>query len=87
MAGIKEVSQLHWRESFIPKQYSQLTDDEKNKVLESHMFVVKKRTGETKACKEFDNSFKFVANCKRIAMAAPEDLFKADKDALKLSLF
>ncbi len=40
----------------------------------------------TKACKEFDNSFEFVANCKRIALAAPEDLFKVDKDALKLSL-
>ncbi len=34
---------------FIPKQYLQLTGDEKNKVLESHMFVIKKRTGETKA--------------------------------------
>ena len=49
MAGIKEASQLHWRNTFIPKQYLQLTDDEKTKVLESHMFVVKKRTGETKA--------------------------------------
>jgi hypothetical protein len=38
-----------------------------------------------RACKEFDNSFEFVANCKRIAMAASEDLFKVDKDALKLS--
>ncbi len=28
-----------------------------------------------RACKEFDNSFKFVAKCKRIATAAPEDLF------------
>jgi hypothetical protein len=27
----------------------QLTNDEKTKVLESHMFVIKKRTGETKA--------------------------------------
>jgi hypothetical protein len=132
MTGMKEASQLHWRETFIPKQYLQLTDDEKNKVLESHMFVVKKHTRETKArlvgggkkqqdyltkedsssptvatesvlltsivdideiikvwtkaCKEFDNGFKFVANCKRIATAAPEDLFKVDKDALKLSL-
>ncbi len=48
MAGIKETSQLHWRNTFIPKQYLQLTDDEKTKVLESHMFVVKKCTGETK---------------------------------------
>jgi hypothetical protein len=37
-----------------------------------------------RACKEFDNGFEFVANCKRIATAAPEDLFKVDRDALKL---
>ncbi len=49
MVGIKEASQLHWRNTFIPKQYSQLTNDKKTKVLESHMFFVKKRTGETKA--------------------------------------
>jgi hypothetical protein len=49
MAGIKEASQLHWSNTFIPKQYLQLTNDEKTKVLESHMFVVKKRTRETKA--------------------------------------
>ena len=48
-AGIKESSQLHWRNTFVPKHYGQLTQDEKSKVLESHMFVVKKRTGETKA--------------------------------------
>ncbi len=33
MAGIKEASQLHWKNTFIPKQYLQLTDDEKTKVL------------------------------------------------------
>jgi hypothetical protein len=49
IAGIKESNQLHWRNTFVPKHYAQLTDDEKSKVLESHMFVVKKRTGETKA--------------------------------------
>ncbi len=49
MAGIKEASQHHWRNTFIPKQYSQITNDEKTKALESHMFVVKKRTRETKA--------------------------------------
>ncbi len=38
-----------------------------------------------RACKEFDNGFEFVANCKRIATAAPKDLFKVDQDALKLS--
>jgi hypothetical protein len=40
----------------------------------------------TKAYKEFDNGFEFVANHKRIATAAPEDLFKVGEDALKLSL-
>jgi hypothetical protein len=49
MAGIKEASQLHWMNTFIPKQYLQLTNDEKTKVLESHMFIVKKHPGETKA--------------------------------------
>jgi hypothetical protein len=39
MAGTKEASQLHWRNTFVPKHYAQLTDDEKSKVLESHMFV------------------------------------------------
>jgi hypothetical protein len=38
-----------------------------------------------RACKEFDNGFKFVVNCKKIATAAPEGLFKEDEDALKLS--
>ena len=38
-----------------------------------------------RACKEFDNGFEFVANRKKIATAAPEDLFKVDEDALKLS--
>jgi hypothetical protein len=38
-----------------------------------------------RACKEFNNSLDFVANPKRIATVAPEDLFKVDKDALKLS--
>jgi hypothetical protein len=38
-----------------------------------------------RACKEFNNGFKFVGNRRRIATAAPEDLFKVDEDALKLS--
>jgi hypothetical protein len=48
-AGVKEVSQLHWRDTFVPRRYSDLTDEQKKKVLESHMFVVKKRDGKTKA--------------------------------------
>jgi hypothetical protein len=35
LAGVKEVSQLHWRDMFVPKLYSDLTDDEKKKVLRS----------------------------------------------------
>jgi len=49
VAGEKETSQLHWRETFIPKQMSELTNNQQSKVLQSHMFVVRKRTGETKA--------------------------------------
>jgi hypothetical protein len=41
-AGVKEISQLHWRDTFVPRRYSDLTDELKKKVLESHMFVVKK---------------------------------------------
>ena len=48
-AGVKEVSQLHRRDTFVPRRYSNLTDKQKKKVLESHMFVVKKRDGKTKA--------------------------------------
>ena len=47
-AGVKEVSQLHWRDTFVPRRYSDLTDEQKKKVLESHMFVVKKRDGKTR---------------------------------------
>ena len=32
---MKEVSQLHWRDTFVPKNYSDLTDEAKKKVLES----------------------------------------------------
>ena len=41
--------QVHWSDKFIPKLYSKLTDDERSKVLESHMFIIKKHTCETKA--------------------------------------
>jgi hypothetical protein len=48
-AGIKEVKQLHGRDTFVPKHYSELTSNEKYKVLESHMFIVKKRSGDTES--------------------------------------
>ena len=50
-AGVKEVSQLHWRDTFVPKRYADLTDEQKKKILESHMFIVKKRDGKMKARK------------------------------------
>ena len=40
-AGVKEVSQLHWRDMFVPNTYSNFTGDEKQKDIENLMFVVK----------------------------------------------
>ena len=37
------------RDTFVPKRYSELTNNDKSMVLESHMFIFKKRTGDTKA--------------------------------------
>jgi hypothetical protein len=48
-AGEKEVNQLHWRETFVPRQMSELTAEQQTKILQSHMFVGQKWTGETKA--------------------------------------
>jgi hypothetical protein len=42
MAGQKEASQLHWRDTFVPKLWTDLSADEKSKILESHMFIVRK---------------------------------------------
>ncbi len=49
VAGEKETSQLHWSETFTPKLMSELTNNQQLKVLQSHMLVVRKCTGETKA--------------------------------------
>ncbi len=48
-AGEKEVNQLHWRDTFVPRQMSELTAEQQTKILQSHMFIGQKRTGETKA--------------------------------------
>ena len=48
VADEKEVNQLHWRETFVPRQMSELTVDQRIKILQSHMFIVQKQTGETK---------------------------------------
>ena len=49
VAGEKEVNQLHWREMFVPRQMSELNADQQSKILQSHMLIVQKQTGETKA--------------------------------------
>ena len=49
VSGEKETSQLHWRETFVPKRMSDLTEEQRSKILQSHMFVVKKRDGVIKA--------------------------------------
>jgi hypothetical protein len=45
----KEVNQLHWRETFVPRRMLELTAEQQTKILQSHMFIGQKRTGETKA--------------------------------------
>ncbi len=48
-AGEKQVNQLHRRETFIPRQMLELTVEQQTKILQSHMFIGQKQTGETKA--------------------------------------
>jgi hypothetical protein len=48
-AGEEEVNQLDWRETFVPRQMSELTVEQQTKILQSHMFIGQKWTGETKA--------------------------------------
>ena len=49
MAGQKEAGQLHWRDTFVPKVWNDLSAEQKGKILGSHMFVERKRSVETKA--------------------------------------
>jgi hypothetical protein len=49
-AGEREVNQLNWRDTFIPRQMLELTAEQQTNILRSHMFIAgQKRTGETKA--------------------------------------
>ena len=45
----KEMKQLHWRNSFKPIHWKSLTTEQRKKVLESHIFVERKRDGSLKA--------------------------------------
>ena len=48
IAAEAEMKQLHWRNSFRPVRWSELTDKQRQTVLESHIFMKQKRTGEIK---------------------------------------
>ncbi len=39
VAGEKKVNQLHLREMFVPRQMSELTAEQRTKILQSHMFI------------------------------------------------
>ena len=41
VAGEKEILQLHWRETFVSRQMSELSDEQRAKILQSHMFIVR----------------------------------------------
>ena len=43
-----EIKQLHLRDTFEPRHFSDLTSKEKAEVLDSHMFLKEKRSGEIK---------------------------------------
>jgi hypothetical protein len=45
----KEMKQLHWQNSFKPMHWKSLTAEQRKKVLESHIFVERKRDGSLKA--------------------------------------
>jgi hypothetical protein len=46
-----EVKQLHWQNSFKPVNWNKILPKKKKAILESHIFVKKKRLGEVKARK------------------------------------
>ena len=51
-----EAKQLHWRKSFKPVHRKDLTVVQRNQILESHMFLTKKRDGLVKARKVADGN-------------------------------
>ena len=46
-----EMNQLHWRNSYKPMHWHELTKAQKERSLESHIFVEEKRDGKIKATK------------------------------------
>ena len=47
-AAKSEMKQLHWRNSFKPVRLRDLTERQKQTILESHIIMKQKRTGEIK---------------------------------------
>ncbi len=47
-AAEAEMKQLHWQNSFMPKLWNKLSPKQKEKVLETHIFITQKRSGEIK---------------------------------------
>ena len=47
-AAKAEMKQLHWRNSFKPVRWNKLSDKQRAMILESHMFMKQKQTGEIK---------------------------------------
>jgi hypothetical protein len=50
-AILKEMKQLHWRNSYEPKYWHDLSKKQKHQILESHIFVEEKQDGTIKARK------------------------------------
>jgi hypothetical protein len=49
-AAEAEMKQLHWRNTFKLVHYSDLSLQQKETILESHIFLTEKRTGKIKGC-------------------------------------
>ena len=49
VAAEEKMKQLLWRKSFQPVHWSELSPEQRTTILESHIFVQKKRTGEIQA--------------------------------------
>ncbi len=47
-AAEAEMKQLHWRNTFRPVRWNELSQQQKDMVLESHIHLTKKRSGEIK---------------------------------------
>ena len=48
IAAEAEMKQLNWRNSFRPVKWTELSSKQRETILESHIFIKKKRTGEVK---------------------------------------